>query len=683
MKRHFIICLLLISVMGAQAQRIVNKLENNWNFNYGWEFVDRSTLSQSVNIPHTWNLDALSGQSDYYRGMGSYIHELDIPKEWNGTKEVYIRFGGVNHTTEVYVNGRRVGSHVGGHSAFGFNITPYLNFSGSNTLWVRASNAQNLQSMPLTGSFNNYGGIYRDVELIATVKTHISHTQYATSGVKVTPMTVTSEKASVNISAEVEGTVGSTVDLRFVLRDESGVKIDSIQKTTKISADGKGKSQWAANITKPRLWNGRIDPYMYSVDVIALSQPTSSKKNAAADKDSVRQSFGLRTFEVNSNNEFMLNGKKYPVRGVTLHSDDALRGNAIRYEEMERDVALICEMGATAVRIMNGAADSKFLELCDRAGLLVWSEIPFVGPGKYRDTGYNNSDEFKENGITQLEEMLAQQYNNPSVVFVGIFNEISQRGDDPLAYIKLLNSTVKDSSGGRLSVGASNQDGDINFVTDLIGFNLYLGWEEGQPEDFEGWADGVRSQWSRLRVGLSEYGAGGSIYQHESTPTRPNYRGAWHPEEWQTYLHHTYLKRIESSGQFWGTFASSLSDWGVAHYRTGDRMGVSDMGLTTFDRGVRKDAFYLYKANWNKDEPMVYISSRRRRSGRSSLETIDVFSNADSVSLVVNDSTYTRIGSDGVGVFSFKDCVLDSGKNIIKAIGDNGVEDGLLLMINH
>ncbi len=679
MKRYFIIfALLLTSILDSSAQRIVEKLTTGWQFNYGYEFIDRTSPSQSVTIPHTWNLDALSGKSDYYRGMGSYIRELNIPQEWRGTKQVYVRFGGVSQTTEVYMNGRRVGSHNGGYSAFGFDITPYLNFSGVNTLWVRASNAPNLEVMPLAGSFNKYGGIYRDVELIATPNSHISHTEYATSGVKITPSSISASKASVEISATINGIVGSSSDIYFYLIDNDGVKIDSVKKSSRIGAEGSSKVVWNTTIDSPELWQGRENPYLYSVDVIASSS-LSSRKGKEMARDSIRESFGLRTFSVNSNNRFILNGKEYPVRGVTLYSESVARGNAIGYEDMERDIRLIKDMGATAVRVMHGAADSRFLDMCDREGLLVWSEIPFVGPGEYRDTGYNGSTEFRENGVSQLSEMLAQQYNHPSVVFIGLFSEISQRGDDPLAYVRLLNSIVREESGGRLSVGASNQDGEINFVTDLIGFNMYLGWREGQPIDFNGWADGLRSQWSKLKVGLSEYGAGGSIYQHESAPLRPDYKGVWHPEEWQTYLHRIYLKRIMSSNQFWGTFVSSLSDWGVAHYNRGDRSGVSDMGLTTIDRGTLKDSYYLYKANWNREEPMVYIASRRNREGRQALENIDVFSNSDSVSLVVNDSTYTKIGSDGAGVFSFQGCELKQGKNIIKAITQENLTDSIEL----
>lgn len=678
MKRLLLtLSLAIATISSSYSQRIVENINRDWSFNYGWDLVGLREKYDDINLPHTWNQDALSGKKEYYRGSGNYTRQLNIPSNWKGTKKIYLRFGGVGQSAEVYINGKRVGEHKGGYTAFGFDITSYLNYGGANTLWVRASNAQRPDMMPLAGNYNMYGGIYRDVELIVTPKAHISNSNYATNGIRVTTISASESKATLNISAKVEGDVGSTIDLNFIVRDGEGVKIDSLQKSAKIGVDGTALSQIALTINSPRLWNGTKDPHLYSIEVIAKGEQKS--KNSATEYDNIREHFGIRTFEVNSDNEFILNGEKYPIRGVVRYSDLPLYGNATHYDDNLRDIALLKEMGATAVRLPSMAQSQEFIEMCDREGIIVWSDLPFTGPGAYREVGYNSSEEFKENGEEQLKELLHQQYNNPSVIFVGLFDEISQRGDDPLFFIKALNDIVSEEGGGRLSTGASNQDGEINFVTDLIGFNLYLGWSEGDPSDMAGWAKSVRAQWPRLKVALSEYGAGGSIYQHDNAPSRPEVGGKWHPEEWQTKLHYEYLRTIENASPFWGTFACSLADWGAAYSKSGDRAGVSDLGLVTFDRATKKDAFYLYKANWNSDESFVYIASRRDRQRTSPKQDIMVISPSDSVTLVINGIELEKRASEGAHTFIFKECLLNTGTNHIVARNEEGYEDEIVI----
>ncbi len=659
--RVFVI-LLLSSVTGLYAQRTTININKGWNFTSGWEFNNTPSRDGMINIPHTWNLDALSGKADYHRGLGNYLYQLEVDPMWKDSGEVYVRFKGVNQSAEVYVNGRRVGSHQGGYTAFGFMITPYLNFTGRNTLWVRVNNARDLNVMPLTGNFNIYGGIYRDVELIVTPKVHISHTQYATSGVKVTPLVVTKSKATVSISAKFEGSSGNNVDIRYRLKDGSGMVIDTLQKNMKFGIQGELEHQWEAKINSPRLWNGTIDPYQYSVEVEAISD-----SNGKTHRDIVVEDFGLRYFSVNSDNEFMLNGEVYPIRGVTRVEDVAMLGSAIYSEQHKTDLSLMLEMGVNAIRLAYYPQSREFIEMCDREGIIVWTEIPFVGGGRFRDAGYNSSEEFQLNGQKQLQELIAQNYNSPSLIFLGLFNEIDQRSDDPLGYIKLLNSIVKQELPSLLTVGASNQDGQINFITDLIGFNLTFGWNSAEASDIVPWAEGVRREWPRLKVAVSEYGAGASIYQHEVDPQRPVVDSYWHPEEYQTALHEKYYRSMAGKGYFWGTYINSMFDWGAAHLKCGTRAGISDLGLVTFDRAVKKDAFFFYKANWNKSKPFVYITSRRYTHRKDTLQNIKVFSTADSVTLYVNNSEVSTLGNDGFGTFNFNDCVLKEGVNEIRA----------------
>lgn len=680
MKKIIFAIALACVALGSSAQRIVENINRGWSFTPGWEVRRDVGSSELVNIPHTWNLDALSGKIDYYRGLGNYLRELTIPKEWQGQK-VYLRFKGVNHTAEVYVNARRLGAHSGGYTAFGYDITAYLNYGGFNTLWVRVSNAQELGVMPLVGDFNIYGGIYRDVELIVTPPIHLSHTAHATTGVYITPTYVTTDRATVNVNAHVAGIAGRFSDIHFTLRDADGVVVDSTNRRVKIDIKGSTEITWSTTIQSPRLWNGTEDPHQYSLDVVAYSVDSPTVKVPVVQRDSIREHFGLRYYEINDQNQFLLNGQPYRIKGVCRYQDVAMLGGAVYPEHHRRDIDLMVEMGVNAVRLSHYPQDPYFIELCDRAGIIVWSEIPFVGPSGFRDTGFNDSDAFKENGEQQLVEMIRQLYNHPSILFWGLFNELTQRGEDPLQYVKYLNSVAQDEDGFRLTTAASNQDGDLNFVSDVIGFNQLLGWSNGAPADVEAWGAAVRRDWPKLKVSLSQYGAGASVYQHQDSLVRPVVGSYWHPEGWQAYLHEQYWRVIKTKDYFWGSFVWSMFDFGSAFRREGTRAGINDSGLVTFDRSIRKDAFYYYKANWNSEDKMVYITDRRYDVRSKSVQSFKVYSSCSDVQLVINDEPQGVVSNDGFGVFEWKDCVLRPGLNVIEALSSEGLTDRVEVLL--
>ena len=673
MKYRILGLILLLGASSASAQRTVVNLDRNWQFHPAWE-VRKSAEGEAINLPHTFNLDALAGIPSYFRGMVSYLRPLDVPKEWQNTRRVYLRFAGANQTAEVYVNSKHVGTHKGGYTAFCFDITPWLTFGGSNSVWVRLTNALDLGVMPLVGDFNMYGGLYRTVELIAVPRMHIAPTDYGSSGVYVSTPRVSETAASVTVRAVVNGTAGTMGDVRFYIRDAAGKAIDSVTNRVKIGAEGTETAMAMFNLDNPHLWQSTTDPYLYRADVLVHSLDRTKAK-FTVDMDSVSTHFGLRWFEVDAQNQFTLNGKPFRIKGVARHQDWAMRGNALYRENHQRDVELMLEMGANAVRLAHYPQDPYFLDLCDRAGILVWSEIPFVGPGGYRDKGYNDTEEFRENGKQQLVEMIRQLYNHPSIFAWGLFNELTQRGDDPLAYLKQLNELVKSEDPYRMTVGASNQDGALNFVTDLIGFNMYLGWYGGTPSDIGTWGAGVRRDFPKLKVGLSEYGAGASIYQHADSLVRPVPDSYWHPEGWQAYFHEQYWRTIASKNYFWGTFVWAMFDFGAAHRTEGDRKGINDKGLVTFDRRVCKDAFYFYKANWNPSEPFVYLAGRRFEVRPNRPQTFTVYSTCSHVQLVVNGEPLAQLASDGYGTFVWKNCKLRPGVNRIEAHSAEGLSD--------
>lgn len=678
MKRFILLIAACISFGSVYAQRIVQNINRDWAFTPGWEVKTNS--SELVNIPHTWNLDALAAIPNYYRGMGSYIRSVFVPSTWKDNR-IYLKFKGAAQTADVYINSKYVGSHSGSYTAFGFDITPFITYGNNNSIWVKLTNAQDLNVMPLVGDFNMYGGIYRDVELIITPNLHISATKYATSGVEITPADISEQSATFNVTADIEGPAGRFAEVSFLIRDQDGAIVDSTNRRVKIDMSSHTTIAAMFTIRNPHLWNGVEEPYLYRAEVIAKSLKNAEAKKAVIVKDSVAENFGLRFFEVDDNNNFKLNGKPYRLKGVGRHQDVAMLGNALYRENHQKDIELMLEMGVNAVRLAHYPQDPYFIELCDKAGIIVWSEIPFVGPGGYAGKGFNDSETFKENGKLQLVEMINQLYNHPSIMFWGLFNELIQRGDDPLQYVRTLNEIAKSEDDNRLTVAASNQDGELNMVTDLIGFNQYMGWYGGMPADIATWGAAVRKDWPRLKVGISEYGAGASIYQHQDSLSKPIANSYWHPEEWQTYFHEQYWRTIASKNYFWGTFVWAMFDFGAAHRTEGTRPGINDKGLVTFDRLVKKDAFYFYKANWNTNEKFVYITSRRHQVRKNLEQNFKVFSSCNDVQLIVNDTPLGIMQNNGFGTFEWSKCKLQKGLNIVEALSSEGHYDKIEITI--
>lgn len=674
MKKLLLTVVLATIACAGYSQRLVRNLNRSWEFTPGWEV--RAGVSEPINVPHTWNLDALAALPTYHRGLMNYFRRVDVPREWAG-KRVYLRFKGANQTADVYINSKHIGQHKGGYTAFCFDVTPLVNFGASNSIWVRLTNAQDMDVMPLVGDFNMYGGIYRDVEMLVTPAMHISPTDYASSGVYVTPTFVSPEKASLTVRAMINGTSGTTGDVRFFVRDASGAALDSVVSRVKIGASGSETVMAMFNISKPHLWHSTVDPNLYKADVVVYSMDKAKK----VEKDSVGVNFGLRTVEIDANNQFLLNGKPFRIQGVTRHEDVALLGNAMYAQDHERDVQIMRDMGVNAVRLTNYPQSDYFLDLCDRAGIMVWSEIPFTGPGLNRDKGYNDSEAFRENGEQQLVEMIRQQYNHPSIIVWGLFNELTQRGDDPLNYLRSLAETAKNEDPYRLTAGASNQDGAINFVTDLVGFNKTDGWIAGLPADIGTWGASVRKDFPKLKVALSDYGAGASIYQHQDSLLKPVAASYWHPEQWQSYLHEQYWRVISTKNYFWGTFVGAMFDFGSASRREGTRAGINDHGLVTFDRTVKKDAYYFYKANWNKDERFVYLASRRFVERSTPVQTFTVYSPCEMVQLIINGEPLAQIASDGQGTFVWRGCKLRRGENLIEARSIDGLTDSYTIEV--
>lgn len=656
------VVLFMLYGMSMFAQRQDILLNNDWNFRFSHQ-VQKGTEVR-VDLPHTWNAqDALSGKIDYKRGIGNYEKNLFIRPEWKG-KRLFIRFEGVNNIADVFINRRHIGEHRGGYGAFIFEITGKVEYGKENSILVRVNNGEQLDIMPLVGDFNFYGGIYRDVHLLITDETCISPLDYASPGVRLIQDSVSHRYAKVRAIVDLSnGSSGNQeVELNVRLLDGQRV-VKEGTKNVNLSGNEVMQQELTFEIDQPHLWNGRQDPFLYQAEV------TLFRNGQMVDR--VTQPLGLRFYRIDPDKGFFLNGKHLPLQGVCRHQDRSEVGNALRPQHHEEDVALMLEMGVNAVRLAHYPQATYFYDLMDKNGIIVWAEIPFVGPGGYNDKGFVDLPAFRANGKEQLKELIRQHYNHPSICVWGLFNELTELGDNPVEYIKELNVLAHQEDTTRPTTSASNQMGDLNFITDAIAWNRYDGWYGGTPADLGKWLDRMHKDHPEICIAISEYGAGASIYHQQDSLVKTVPTSWWHPENWQTYYHIENWKTISSRPYVWGSFVWNMFDFGAAHRTEGDRPGINDKGLVTFDRKVRKDAFYFYKANWNREEPMLYLTGKRNTVRTQRLQTIIAFTNQAGAELFVNGKSYGKAIPDSYAILEWKNVELEPGENEIKVVSTN------------
>lgn len=649
--------------MQTLAQRENILINQDWNFRFSHQVNKNS--SRRVDLPHTWNAqDALSGKPDYKRGIGNYDKKLFIRSEWKG-KRLFLRFEGANCVSNVFINGKQIGEHRGGYGAFIFEITDKVNYGKNNTVLVRVNNGEQLDVMPLVGDFNFYGGIYRDVHLLVTEDICISPLDYASPGVYLFQQHVGEKQAAVlariNLSNGTEHPRQAT--LRLQVKEGDKVVYQADKKVTVAPHTSVQPEEMSFTLLNPRLWNGREDPFMYQT-VITLVKD-------GKEIDKVEQPLGLRYYATDADRGFFLNGKHLPLHGVCRHQEWAEVGNVLRPMHHEEDTRLMLEMGVNAIRLAHYPQATYMYDLMDRNGIVTWAEIPFVGPGGYADKGFVDQPSFRKNGKEQLKEMIRQHFNHPSICFWGLFNELKENGDNPLEYIKELNVLAHQEDPTRPTTSASNQGGAINFITDNIAWNRYDGWYGATPATLASWLDKTHQAHPEIKIAISEYGAGASIYHQQDSLVQTSPGSWWHPENWQTEYHIQNWKIISERPYVWGSFVWNMFDFGAAHRTEGDRPGINDKGLVTHDRKVKKDAFYFYKANWNP-EPMVYIAGRRSVNRVKPVTEVQIFSNCAEVTLKVNGQIIKKMQPDGVKVCIFKDIRLKKGENNIEVSAKNG-----------
>lgn len=663
MKKLPIVLAAWLAAFGADAQRHDQLLNDNWQFRFGHQ-VEKNTVAR-VDLPHTWNAqDALSGRTDYKRGLGHYERRLFVPADWKGQR-LYLRFEGANSIADLFVNGRHAGQHRGGYGAFVFEITDFVNYGKANTLRVSVNNAETLELMPLVGDFNFYGGLYRDVHLVRTGPTCISLLDHGSSGIRLVQDSVSKDYAAIRALVALSNGSDTATQAEVLLRLLDGDREVAAQRLTlTLPPDSSVEGSLPVSLRRPHLWDGRRDPFRYRAEV--------SLWRNGHEVDRVEQPLGLRYYHIDPERGFFLNGRHLPLRGVCRHQDRSEVGNALRREHHDEDAAIMAEMGANAVRLAHYPQAEYFYDLMDRYGFIVWAEIPFVGPGGYSDEGFVNLPAFRQNGREQLVELIRQHYNHPSIVVWGLFNELSMRGDDPVPYIKELNDLAHREDPTRLTVAASNTDGALNFVTDAMAWNRYDGWYGGTPAGLGQWLDHMHTTHPDLRIAISEYGAGASLYHQQDTLVKTVATSFWHPENWQTHYHMANWREISVRPFVWGSFIWNLFDFGAAHRHEGDRVGINDKGLVSFDRRTRKDAFYFYKANWNKEIPLLYLAERRCTRRTRPVQTFMAFTNQPEAELFVNGVSCGRAEADSLATVRWTGVRLRPGQNEIRVVSGRG-----------
>ncbi|MBR6634503.1 MAG: glycoside hydrolase family 2 protein, partial [Clostridia bacterium] len=561
------------------------------NFNAKWSFSKEAGAVPAempsnwiwVNLPHSWNaIDGQDGGNDYYRGTCYYAKSVE-KHELPQTDRLYLEINGANSSAKVYLNGEEIASHDGGYSTWRVDFTDKV--ADSNLFVIAVDNSANDRVYPQNADFTFYGGLYRDVNIIGVSNSHFDLDYYGGPGVMVTPEingTDAKVKVEVFLTNAKEGQ-----KLRFRLLDKEGNEVAYCEKNADETAA-------ELEIKNVHLWHGRKNPYLYTAKVCLVENGDVL--------DNISTRFGCRTFEIDPEKGFILNGEKYPLRGVSRHQDRWGIGNALLPEHHKEDAELIYEVGATTIRLAHYQHDQYFYDLCDEMGFVLWAEIPYIS--SHMPSG-------RENTISQMKELVVQNYNHPSIVVWGLSNEITMTGkssDDLLENHRILNDMVHEMDSTRLTtiavVSMCSIDDPYIQIPDVVSFNHYFGWYGGDTTMNGPWFDNFHAKYPNIPVGMSEYGCE-ALNWHTSDPQQGDYT-----EEYQAYYHEELIKQLFSRKYIWATHVWNMFDFGADARAEGGENGQNHKGLVTFDRKYKKDSFYAYKA-WLSDEKFVHICGKR------------------------------------------------------------------------
>lgn len=648
-------------------------------WNDGWKFVrenigfDANALMkyEDVQLPHTWNaVDGQDGGNDYYRGTCWYTKQFkkaDLTEQ--GLKEgeeAWLQFDGAAMTAEVYLNGQKLGRHEGGYSTFRVNLTDAL--KEDNLLAVSVDNSENDRVYPQKADFTFYGGIYRDVKLLIVEQDHFTLDWHGSDGIQVTPYLLDENgdvieasghgdnknkravSADIEMKAWVTAPDGSIVT--FVISGEDGNRMMSCEVED-------GVAETTIHMDSIHLWDGVRDPYLYDVSA-ALTTATGDLENAGQVADSVYTRIGLRTFSVDPDEGFFLNGRHYPLCGVSRHQDRKGVGNALTPEMHKEDLDMILDLGANTIRLAHYQHAQYFYDLCDEAGLIVWAEIPYIS--KSMPTG-------RQNTIDQLTDLIAQNYHHASIVTWSLSNEITVDGgvtDDLVENHRILNDLAHQMDDTRLTTMAEvfilDTNDPIVELPDIRSYNLYYGWYVGEVQENGPWFDKFHKEHPHTVIGLSEYGADATLQYQTGTPKKGDYT-----EEYQAYYHENMLAMWQKRPFIWAMHVWNMFDFGADGREDGGEKGFNHKGLVSADRNVKKDAFYIYKAYLSND-PFVHLCGSRYIDRPEEKTEVKVYSNLPEVTLYMDGKEVaTKQADEGnAHVFTFTDLPI-TGEHIFEA----------------
>ncbi len=584
------------------------------NFNADWVFSKTATELpatlpeqwENVTLPHTWNAtDGQDGGNDYHRGLCYYAKQLrkaDLPE----AACYFLEINGANSSADVYLNGEHLAQHDGGYSTWRVNLTDAL--ADDNLLVIAVDNSANDRVYPQVADFTFYGGLYRNVNIICTEQTHFDLEYFGGPGLAISPK-VDGDKANVKLDAYVTGLAeGDTLSYR--INDADGTIIAEATSSD-LSAE--------LVIPSVHLWHGRKDPYLYRATIAILRGEETI--------DEVSARFGCRTYKIDPDRGFILNGEEYPLRGVSRHQDRLGIGNALLPEHHIEDMDLICEVGATTIRLAHYQHDQFFYDLCDERGMVIWAEIPYIS--NHMPTG-------RENTISQMKELIVQNYNHASIVVWGLSNEITMKGDtdpDLLENHRILNDLCHTMDPSRPTTMAAVSPCPINSpyiqIPDVVSYNHYFGWYGGETDMNGPWFDKFHETHPTIPIGCSEYGCE-ALNWHTSNPMQGDYT-----EEYQAYYHEELIKQLFTRPFMWATHVWNMFDFGADARSEGGENGQNHKGLVTFDRKYKKDSFYAYKA-WLSDEPFVHLCGKRYVDRVEDVTKVTVYSNQPEVELFAN-----------------------------------------------
>lgn len=684
------VCLLCIagcSSFSSTAENSDHVFAPEWKFKFG------SEAEGVVQVPHTWNaIDGFAGpkkgkhnahsaqSSSYKRGEGVYTQEFQFAP--SPSKRYYLYGEGASMVSKAYVNGQKVGSHECPFTAYCYEITPALQ-SGKNTLRIHVDNTYNDNIVPLGGDFTMFGGLYRTPKIVTKNMTCFVPDYFGSSGVQYrynhetqtllfraivslkgtsnNRMTLTmidpnGKEQIYNVKYQMEpyaNTNPHVPESKILPKHPDVVRALNPETKTYICT---GEIQ----ILKPKTWN--IAPKKEK-DTYEL-RLRLCKDDVVLDEHVVPH-YGFRTIEFTHDRGLVVNGKAMTLRGVNRHQDREEKGWAVSAQDEMEDMALISEVGANGLRTAHYPASPNIYDYCDQNGILVWSEVSCIE--KVRDR-----PEFIDNMNTQGIEMVLQHGNHPCIIVWGIFNEIfhqttkEDRNHDMIKVLTLLNQTLKAVDPTRPTIGnTNNHNKKLSNIADIFGANVYPGWYGGGPDQMSGMIKGFHSKLPQKPFGLGEYGHGADEYCHEIPVKRPNPVSRHHPEEWQSYAHEVNYGQIKKHPEMWGTFIWNMFDFATVERAEGRRPGMNDKGLITYDRKIKKDAFFFYKANWNP-EPMIHMNSKRFVERKKPTTEVRGYCNGEKVELYVNQKLIQTQTPSTEKVFNFKEVPLSEGENAVE-----------------